>query len=180
MPVQIQLASSPSELDQIASFWYEIYCKGRGVLLDVADHDKRELRDPVVSRVDRFYKLCVIVGVLIPALIGVVVWGGAEGALLGAFWGGFARIAAGQHIIWSINSVCHVIGTRHHESADGSGNVPLIAVISFGEGWHNNHHKFPTSARLDLSHWQLDLGWVMISALRRFGLVDGVKEPLRQ
>jgi stearoyl-CoA desaturase (delta-9 desaturase) len=100
-----------------------------------------------------------------------------EGALLGLLWGGFARIFLGHHVTWSINSVCHIWGSRPFRCGDESRNNALFGVLAFGEGWHNNHHAFPTSARHGLRWWQFDSSWLVIRALSLVGLASEIKVP---
>src|SRR5205085_6408598 len=100
-----------------------------------------------------------------------------HGAIAGAIWGGFLRIFLMQHVTWSINSVCHVWGSRTFESADHSTNNFPIAIVSLGEGWHNNHHAFPTSARHGLAWWQFDSSWLIIATMQKLRLAWDVRLP---
>ena len=77
---------------------------------------------------------------------GLITWSWA-GALSALFWASLVRIFVVHHITWSINSVCHTIGERPFTARDKSSNFWPLAVISFGEGWHNTHHADPTGAR---------------------------------
>jgi stearoyl-CoA desaturase (Delta-9 desaturase) len=124
------------------------------------------LTDPLVRRLTRGYGACVALGLLIPALVGALTLqashGLLAGALFGAYWGGVVRIALGHHIIWSINSWCHLGGRRPHNTAEGSGNVAALALLSWGESWHNNHHAKPTAARFGQGLWQPDIGWWVV------------------
>jgi stearoyl-CoA desaturase (delta-9 desaturase) len=99
------------------------------------------------------------------------------GALMGLLWGGLVRIALVHHITWSINSVCHLWGSRPYASGDHSRNNAIFGVLAFGEGWHNNHHAFPASARHGLEWWQFDISWITIRALATVGLVRGIRLP---
>ena len=87
------------------------------------------------------------------------------------------RILVGNQIIWAINSVCHTHGDRTFETRDDSANNWLLAIPAFGEGWHNNHHAFPWSARFGLSWWQLDVGWWAIRCFNLVGLASQPKCP---
>ena len=82
-----------------------------------------------------------------------------------------------QHVTWSINSVCHVWGSRPFHSVDHSANNFPIAIVSLGEGWHNNHHAFPTSARHGLHWWQIDTTYMVIKAMSWIGLAHNVRTP---
>jgi len=133
--------------------------------------------DPVTSFVSRHFTLWVLAGLFIPAAIcGLTAWSWS-GALLGLLWGGFARLFIVHHMTWSINSVCHIWGTRPFRSHDHSRNNFIFGVISWGEGWHNNHHAFPTSARHGLQWWQIDISWWVIALMSKLGLVWKVRLP---
>ena len=85
-----------------------------------------------------------------------------------------------HHTTWSINSVCHVWGTRPYTSDDHSRNNFVFGIISLGEGWHNNHHAFPTSARHGLRWWEIDLSYYVIRGLELVGLARHVRLPTHQ
>jgi stearoyl-CoA desaturase (delta-9 desaturase) len=93
------------------------------------------------------------------------------------FWGGLIRIFLLHHITWSVNSVCHFVGSRRFRVKDESRNVWWLSWISFGESWHHNHHAFPSSAFHGLKPWELDIGGLVIRLLRRLGLVWKVNVP---
>jgi stearoyl-CoA desaturase (delta-9 desaturase) len=135
------------------------------------------LEDKLLVVVDKFYYLWVLVSLLIPAGIGYAVDGTWKGALLGVLWGGLARIFFTHHVTWAINSVCHLMGRYDYESGDESRNNPVCAILAMGEGWHNNHHAFPTSARHGLEWWQFDSSWLVIRTMQLFGLAWNVKVP---
>lgn len=81
------------------------------------------------------------------------------------------------HIEGSVNSVTHLWGFRRFKTKDNSRNNPLVGVLSMGEGWHNNHHHQPTSARLGFYWYEIDLGYYFIYLLEKLGLVWNVKKP---
>jgi stearoyl-CoA desaturase (delta-9 desaturase) len=135
------------------------------------------LADPMLLLIDKLYFPLVIAGVLIPgAIIGLCTqsW---YGFWSGVVWGGLVRICLLQHVTWCINSVCHVWGTRPFNSSDHSTNNLIFAVLAMGEGWHNNHHAFPTSARHGLRWWQFDSSWLIIFTLSKLGLAWNVRVP---
>ena len=99
------------------------------------------------------------------------------GALLGFIWGGLVRVFLVHHLTWSINSVCHIWGFKSFQSHDQSRNNFIFGVLAFGEGWHNNHHAFPTSARHGLSWWQLDVSYLVVRAMSLFGLARNIRVP---
>jgi stearoyl-CoA desaturase (delta-9 desaturase) len=82
-----------------------------------------------------------------------------------------------QHVTWSVNSVCHVWGSRPFRSGDHSANNAAVALLSLGEGWHNNHHAFPTSARHGLFWWQFDPSYLLIKLMEKVGLAWDVRLP---
>lgn len=133
------------------------------------------LRDPRVMVIHRFFPLWVVIGFILPAVIGAWVEPGWRGAFLGFLWGGLVRVFMVHHVTWSVNSACHLWGTQDHETGDESRNNMLFGFLALGEGWHNNHHAFPASARHGLKWWQLDLSWYFIRALALFGLARNLK-----
>lgn len=102
------------------------------------------------------------------------------GALLGLIWGGLARVFIVHHITWSINSICHIFGKRDYDSDDHSRNNVICGVLGHGEGWHNNHHAFPTSARHGLKWWQFDTSWLIIRTMQLCGLAWNVRLPSKR
>jgi stearoyl-CoA desaturase (delta-9 desaturase) len=135
------------------------------------------LADSVLLFVDRFFWVWMLAGWLIPGVIAGLLLHSWTGALTGVIWGGLVRTFLLHHVTWSINSVCHVWGTQPFGQRDHSRNNPLFGVLAFGEGWHNNHHAFPTSARHGLHWWQMDLTWWTIQLLEKLKLVWNVRVP---
>jgi len=133
--------------------------------------------DKTLLLIDQLYFLWVGLGILAPG-IGLGIWLHSwNGFFSGMIWGGLARICLMQHATWSINSVCHVWGTRPFRNIDHSTNNFPIAILSLGEGWHNNHHAFPTSARHGLRWWEFDASYVLICVLKSVGLAWDVRLP---
>ena len=93
------------------------------------------------------------------------------------FWGIFLRTVVGLHMTWLVNSATHMWGKRRFLTTDTSRNSFWVAMLTFGEGWHNNHHAHPQSARHGLAWYELDVNWYGISALRMLGLAWDVKAP---
>jgi stearoyl-CoA desaturase (delta-9 desaturase) len=98
-------------------------------------------------------------------------------------WGVFLRVVVGLHATWLINSATHMWGSRRFETRDDSRNSFWIALVTFGEGWHNNHHAHPVSARHGLAWWEFDISWVTLKMLNAVGIVSDLKvaklrEPL--
>lgn len=99
----------------------------------------------------------------------------AIGGLPLMLWGTCLRIVAGLHATWLVNSASHMWGGRRFNTRDDSRNLWWVALMSFGEGWHNNHHAHPTSARHGLAWYELDLSWITISILKFFGVATAVR-----
>lgn len=118
--------------------------------------------------------LVVITGILLPGVLGLAISDSVTGALTGMLWGGAVRILFVNQITYAVNSVGHYFGRRRFATADQSHNVAWLAMLSFGEGWHNNHHAFPRSAILGLRWWELDMGAWLIWALERSKLASKV------
>jgi stearoyl-CoA desaturase (delta-9 desaturase) len=130
----------------------------------------------ILHLVSKLFLLWALLGLVIPAAIGFA-FGGWAGALTGFLWGGLVRVFLGHHVTWCVNSVCHLWGSRPYRSNDESRNNPVVGVLAMGEGWHNNHHAFPTSARQGLRWWQLDFGYYLICVLAWLGLAWNVRVP---
>ena len=92
-------------------------------------------------------------------------------------WGVFLRTVLVWHITWSINSVTHLSGYRNYGTADFSRNNVLVGLISNGEGWHNNHHADPRSARHGHRTWEIDVTWATVRLLEGLGLATAVVRP---
>jgi stearoyl-CoA desaturase (Delta-9 desaturase) len=134
------------------------------------------LRDELAFRINRSYPTWVVLGLVVPAAVGWLARG-TTGAWTGFLWGGPVRIFLAHHITWSINSLCHATGGRPFDTCDESRNNAFCALLALGEGWHNNHHAFPTSAKHGLAWWQLDGTYLFIRLLAAAGLVCDVKVP---
>jgi fatty-acid desaturase len=94
-------------------------------------------------------------------------------------WGIFVRLAVSYHTTWLVNSAAHMLGYRTFATPDQSTNCWWVALISWGEGWHNNHHAFPFSARHGLRWFEVDLTWWHVRVLAFLRLADGVKVPTK-
>jgi stearoyl-CoA desaturase (delta-9 desaturase) len=140
------------------------------------------LRDPVVSFVDRTFVLWAVGGLALPFVVGAAIGGSVAAGLTALLWGGLVRLFVLHHLTYSINSICHVFGRRRFATADESRNVFWLAMPTFGEAWHNNHHAFPTSARHGLRRWEIDPSALVIRGLEATGLAwDVVRiSPERQ
>ncbi len=140
----------------------------------------KDLRQSRFLRVlNHLFPVWVIAGLLLPTIVGMLLLGGWKGALLGLTWGGLVRIFFVHHVTWSVNSICPLWGRQPYPSHDESRNNFLVGVLALGEGWHNNHHAFPSSARHGLQWWQIDVSYWVIQALALLGLAWNVKVPAR-
>jgi stearoyl-CoA desaturase (Delta-9 desaturase) len=140
----------------------------------------KDLRQSKLLRAaSALFPLWVAVGLLIPTAIGWLLIGTPSGAWTGFVWGGLVRILFVHHVTWSINSVCHIWGRQPYYSHDQSRDNALFGVFGLGEGWHNTHHAFPTSARHGLRWWQIDVSYWVIRGLELMGLAWNVKLPSR-
>ena len=126
--------------------------------------------------INRQFPLLVLLSLAIPSFAGWALTGTLAGAATGLLWGGLVRIFLVHHITWSINSVCHFLGTRRFQTDDHSTNVAWLALPSFGESWHHNHHAFPRSAAHGLRRWEglLDPSALVIALLEKLGLARNV------
>ena len=124
------------------------------------------LRDKFLVTLSKFWFLPTVITGIILGLIG-----GWSMVL----WGVFVPVTFGWHFTWFVNSVNHVWGSKRFQTADDSTNNFFVAMVSFGEGWHNNHHANPTSAKHGLTWYEFDFNWLQIRILEKLGLVWNVK-----
>lgn len=134
-------------------------------------------KDPMLQRVNALFPLWVIMGLFLPALIVGLITMSWYGALAGFLWGGLVRVFFVHHVTWSVNSACHIWGSRPYKTGDRSRNNLIFGILAWGEGWHNNHHAFPTSARHGLRWWQFDLSHLVIRTLEALKLAWNVRVP---
>jgi stearoyl-CoA desaturase (delta-9 desaturase) len=132
-------------------------------------------KDPVARVIHRGFVWWALTGLVRPGILGGLITQTWMGALTGFLWGGLARVFMGHHATWSVNSICHLWGTQPFKTRDESRNNAAVAVVSLGEGWHNNHHAHPQSARHGLRWYQMDLTWILIRTLNIFGLASNVQ-----
>jgi stearoyl-CoA desaturase (Delta-9 desaturase) len=135
------------------------------------------LRDRDLVVIDRIFPVLATLSLVIPFGIGWAVTGTLAGALGVFLWAGLIRMALLHHVTWSINSVCHLWGRRPFTTGDNSANVASMALVSFGESWHNFHHAAPGSARHGVLAHQVDLSAGLIRLFERFGWVTKVRWP---
>ncbi|MCW2524138.1 MAG: Stearoyl-CoA 9-desaturase [Frankiales bacterium] len=135
--------------------------------------------DQDLAWIDKLFGLWVAISLLLPALLGGLITWSWLGAVTAFFWASVLRVGLLHHVTWSINSVCHMIGDRPYASRDRSGNFWPLALLSFGESWHNSHHADPTSARHGVDRGQLDISARTIWAFEKLGWASNVRWPKR-
>ncbi len=127
--------------------------------------------------IDRHWFHWYLLGMSLPAAAGFLIGGTAYDALIGFLWGGPLRHFAALQVTFAVNSVTHLWGSHPHDTGDQSRNNLLVGLLALGEGWHNNHHAFPYSARHGLRWWQPDASWCLIWIMERVGMAWKVKRP---
>ena len=134
------------------------------------------MEDPGMRWISKNFHVLVAISLLIPFGLGWLIGGDLKSAVMGLLWGGLVRIFLLQHVTFSINSICHFFGRRRFVTDDHSTNVFWLALPSFGESWHHNHHTFPRSATHGLRRWELamDPGASVIALLEKLGLAWNV------
>ncbi|MHC5264278.1 acyl-CoA desaturase [Streptomyces sp. UC4497] len=137
------------------------------------------LADRDIRRVSRAFPVLCLLTLALPFGLGWAIGGSWLHAVTALLWAGLVRIALLHHVTWSVNSLCHMIGerpfrTRRHDRAT---NLWPLALLSFGESWHNLHHADPTSARHGVERGQLDPSAAVIRILERLGLAHDVRWP---
>jgi stearoyl-CoA desaturase (Delta-9 desaturase) len=133
------------------------------------------LADRDIRIVDRLFLPLFATSVFLPAVIGGVVTTSWTGALTAFFWAGVVRMALLHHVTWSVNSICHVVGARPFNSRDKATNFWPLAILSFGESWHNSHHANPTAARHGVLRGQIDPGARVIWIFEKLGWAHDVR-----
>jgi stearoyl-CoA desaturase (Delta-9 desaturase) len=135
---------------------------------------------PTLRVASALFPLWIVLGLAIPAALGGIITQSWAGVWSGLIWGGLVRIFLVHHLTWSVNSACHLWGMRPYRSEDESRNNVFFGIFGMGEGWHNTHHAFPTSARHGLRWWQIDVSYWVIRAMRLLGLAWNIKLPSKE
>ena len=126
------------------------------------------MKDPFYRALNSWHWVPLVVLGLVLLAVGGLPW---------LLWGVFVRVVFGMHATWLVNSATHLWGSRRFDTADDSKNSWWVALLTFGEGWHNNHHALPTSARHGLVWRELDVTWMEIRLLEKLGLAWDVRVP---
>jgi stearoyl-CoA desaturase (delta-9 desaturase) len=133
--------------------------------------------DPDLRIIGRLFGVLTAASLLLPALAGGLATGTWTGAFAGFFWAGMVRMALLHHVTWSVNSICHVAGRRPFASRDRATNFWPLALLSFGESWHNSHHADPTGARHGVLPGQVDPAARLIRVFEQLGWAHDVRWP---
>jgi stearoyl-CoA desaturase (delta-9 desaturase) len=137
------------------------------------------MADKDIVRVNNTFVLWTVLTFGLPALLGGLITWSWWGALTAFFWAGLVRVAILHHVTWSTNSICHMIGDRPFVSRDKAANVWPLAILSFGESWHNLHHADPTCARHGVKKGQIDTSARIIWLFEKLGWVHSVRWPTK-
>ncbi|MGH3759297.1 acyl-CoA desaturase [Actinophytocola sp.] len=135
------------------------------------------LADKDIARVHRQFGLWTAVTLVAPAALGGLLTWSWWGAVTAFFWAGLVRVSFLHHVTWSVNSICHMIGSRPFAARDRSANFWPLAILSMGESWHNLHHADPTCARHGVRRGQVDISARLIWVLEKLGWVHDVRWP---
>ena len=135
--------------------------------------------DKDIQRVDKLFPLIVALSLVAPGIAGGLITWSWQGALTAFFWAGLVRVSLLHHVTWSINSICHVFGDHPFETREGdrAANFWPLAILSFGESWHNLHHADPTCARHGVLRGQLDSTARLIWIFEKFRWISDVRWP---
>ena len=135
--------------------------------------------DADLRRIDRAFPLFCLVSLGLPMLAGFLLTGTLRGSITALVWGGLIRIFVLHHVTWSVNSLCHLVGSRPFKTrrSDRATNLWPLALVSFGDSWHNLHHSDPTSARHGVDPGQIDLAAGFIRLCERLGWATKVSWP---
>jgi stearoyl-CoA desaturase (delta-9 desaturase) len=137
------------------------------------------MADPDLVRVEKHFPTLVAFTMLGPPVLGGLITWSWAGALSAFFWASLVRLCVLHHVTWSINSICHMIGDRPYSSRDKSANFWPLAILSFGESWHNSHHADPTCARHGVDRGQIDISARVIRMFEKLGWAADVRWPKR-
>jgi stearoyl-CoA desaturase (delta-9 desaturase) len=153
-----------------------------GWLFDVEHTNQKRftpdlLADKGIVKIEKVFPQLVLVSFFLPAVLGGLITMSWAGALSAFFWASLVRIALLHHVTWSINSICHAIGERPFAARDKSANFWPLAILSFGESWHNSHHADPSMARHGVLRGQIDISARLIWFFEKLGWVWDVKWP---
>ena len=136
------------------------------------------MKDRDLVRIGKLFPVFALASLAVPFGIGYAISGSWFGALTALVWAGLVRMAVLHHVTWSVNSLCHVFGRRSDATTDRSTNLWPLAVVSFGEAWHNVHHAHPSWARHGAGRGMLDPSAWLIARFERWGWATRVRWPV--
>jgi stearoyl-CoA desaturase (delta-9 desaturase) len=131
-------------------------------------------RDPAQRWLSKYHWLPLTIAGFIQMGLGYYL-GGVKGMFGMVLWGTFLRVVVGLHATWLVNSATHLFGGRRFETKDDSRNSWWVALLTGGEGWHNNHHAHPVSARHGLVWYEFDINYYGIWLMEKLGLAKKVQ-----
>lgn len=135
-------------------------------------------RDPVLFWINQHYLVIGVLGILLPSVVGAAITGTWTGAMSALVWGGLIRVFLANHAMFSLNSFCHMFGSKPFASPeDNSRNNAWFVLPTLGGAWHNNHHAFPRTATNQFRWWEFDPAGMAIFALEKLGVIWGVYRP---
>lgn len=135
------------------------------------------LREPRDLMATGFYRRLRKASLPLQLLLSLILY--QIGGINYVLWGIFMRLTITYHFSWLLASIPHSWGYQRYATRDKSGNVAWLALLTWGEGWHNNHHAFPNSARIGIRRIEIDIGWLVIKVLTMLRLVWNVQQPLK-
>lgn len=135
------------------------------------------LADQDLVVVSRLAPLWTLLSFALPFVLGWAITERITGALSTLLWAGVVRMVVLHHVTWGVNSIAHSFGRRRFKTKDNSRNVPMLALLSCGDSWHNSHHAFPASARHGVDRHQLDSSAALIAVFERLGWATQVRWP---
>jgi stearoyl-CoA desaturase (delta-9 desaturase) len=135
------------------------------------------LADRDILLLDKLFMPLTVVTLALPGVLGGLITWSVWGGVTALFWAGFVRVALLHHVTWSVNSICHMVGSRPFQSRDKAANFWPLAILSMGESWHNSHHADPTGARHGVLRGQIDISARLIWIFEKLGWATAVRWP---
>lgn len=151
---------------------------------DYNDYDSKRVKDltkfPELVFIDKYHFIPPVALAIATFLLGLLVTGTAAGGLTYFLWGFCLSTVILYHTTFAINSFCHLLGSRRYETGESSRNSFILAILTLGEGWHNNHHYYPHCARQGFFWWEFDPTYYVIKLLKAVRIVHEIKEPTKR
>jgi len=148
---------------------------------DYNDYDAKRVKDltkfPELVFIDKYHFIPPMVLALATYIFGLLMTGTAMGGMTYFLWGFCLSTVILYHTTFAINSFCHLLGSTRYQTGESSKNSFILAILTLGEGWHNNHHYYPHCARQGFFWWEIDPTYYVIKLLKAVGIVHEIKEP---